>query len=72
MNSMRSLKGLLRVWAVVILLLFAGFLFAGVTPWLINQRSDLSIPLAILMWVTFIYCVGTLVINFAYNKKDKK
>ncbi|MCP3017473.1 hypothetical protein [Cupriavidus basilensis] len=69
---MRSLKGLLRVWAVVILLLFAGFLFAGVTPWLINQRSDLGIPLVILMWSTFIYCVGVIAIKLAYNNKEKK
>lgn len=72
MNSMRHLKRLLQIWAGVFLVILAGFLFVSVTPWLINQPSDLGIPLAILMWVTFVYCVGTLAINLAHKNKDNK
>lgn len=72
MNSMRHLKRLLQVWAVVLLVIFAGFLFASVTPWLINQPSDLGIPLALLMWSTFIYCVGITALKLAHKNKDNK
>ena len=69
---MRALKGLLKLWAVVILLIIAGLLFVSVTPALINADSNYGIPLMILMWVTFVYCLGITFLKFSLNNKENK
>lgn len=72
MNSMRSIKGLLKLWAAVFLLLLIGFMFVSVTPWLVNADNDFGISLMLLMWATLIYCVAVVTLKFALNKKEKK
>lgn len=67
---MRALKGLLKLWAVVMLLVVAGLMFVSITPALINADSNLGIPLALLMWVTFIYCLGVTFLKFSLNNKE--